>query len=477
MSRGHLRIVGADYRLLHDHLFPGDGEEHGAVIAARRVETARGVRLLVRRVFLADEGVDFIHTRDGYALAALFVAKTADWCRDHNCVWLSVHNHGPGDRVAFSRTDRGSHQRLYPALLNLVLQPVGALVFASAAVAGELWLADESRVSLAETTIIGDRWERLYPVPPTPPANVSMGAWARQALMLGARGQTLLREMKVGVIGAGGGGSLLLEELDHLGLGEIISVDPDRIDISNLSRITGSRRRDALAFLAERRSPLLRRLARRLARPKVRVAKRVAKAANPGGVFMGLHDDVCYSEVARQFVDCDFLFCATDTMTSRLLFNTLCHQYLIPGIQLGVKIPVDPIRGVGPIHVALRPVTLDHGCLTCAGAISQRLLHAESIEEADLRRQRYVDDPDVEQASVVSLNGIAASHAASDFILYVTGLLDDGTTLRHQLIEPQTRSISNLGVRRDPLCAYCGREDHSVFAAGDVAPLPTKHRP
>ena len=73
------------------------------MIAARRVLTAGRDRLLVRRVFLAADGVEFIHGRHGYALTALFVVQTADWCRDNDCVWLSVHNHGPGDRVTFSR--------------------------------------------------------------------------------------------------------------------------------------------------------------------------------------------------------------------------------------------------------------------------------------------------------------------------------------------------------------------------------------
>lgn len=33
---------------LTSHLFPGDGDEHGAVIAAGMVKTSRGVRLLAR---------------------------------------------------------------------------------------------------------------------------------------------------------------------------------------------------------------------------------------------------------------------------------------------------------------------------------------------------------------------------------------------------------------------------------------------
>jgi hypothetical protein len=237
-----------------------------------------------------------------------------------------------------------------------------------------------------------------------------------------------------------------------------------------------TKRSDALALLARSRWDWLRSIGRRFARPKVRIATRVARRANPSGTFRGVFDDVRYPEVVRELVDCDFIFCATDTMSSRLMFNVVCHQYLIPGIQFGTKIPAHRERGVGPIHIAVRPVTLDEGCLTCAEVISQRLLHEESLDEAVLRNQRYVEDPDVAEPSVISLNAVAAAHAVTDFLLYVTGLLDEGANLRHQLIEPQERSLMNVGVRRDPSCAYCGREEHSIFAAGDGVSLPVKLR-
>ena len=54
-----LRIAGPLFARLHAHLFPGDGDEHGAVIAAGIAETARGTRLLARALFLARAGVSY----------------------------------------------------------------------------------------------------------------------------------------------------------------------------------------------------------------------------------------------------------------------------------------------------------------------------------------------------------------------------------------------------------------------------------
>ena len=181
-----------------------------------------------------------------------------------------------------------------------------------------------------------------------------------------------------------------------------------------------------------------------------------------------------YAETIRELFDCDFVFLATDTMTSRLLFNIVCHQFLIPGIQSGVKVPIADDGRVGPIHIALRPVVPDSGCLSCAGAISQRVLHEEALLDVDLRRQRYVEDSAVSEPSVISLNTLAAGHAVSDYLLYVTGLLEEGTSLGHQLFEPQSRTFGMVGLPKSDECAYCGRHEQSAYGAGDGLALPTR---
>jgi hypothetical protein len=66
---------------LHQHLFPGDDDEHGAVLSAGIADTARGTRLLVRDVFTAEDGIDYVPGTRGYrALTASFVAEVAGYC-------------------------------------------------------------------------------------------------------------------------------------------------------------------------------------------------------------------------------------------------------------------------------------------------------------------------------------------------------------------------------------------------------------
>src|SRR4051812_5409850 len=121
------------YRQLHNHLFPGDADEHGAVIVAGVAESPRGTRLLAREVFPARDGIDYVPGTYGYrALTARFVAERAGYCADQKLAYLAVHCHGLGDAVDFSPTDLASHERGYRALLDITEGgPVGGLVFAS----------------------------------------------------------------------------------------------------------------------------------------------------------------------------------------------------------------------------------------------------------------------------------------------------------------------------------------------------------
>ncbi len=330
---------------LYAHLFPGDGDEHGAVIAAGLVETPRGTRLLARDLILARDGLEYVPGERGYRmLTADFVTDNILRCTDERLVYLAVHCHGGNDAVGFSPDDFASHERGYPALLDIAEGlPVGALVLANNAIAGDIWLPGGRRVDLHGARIVGRPQRLLYPAPPS-----HRGAdptYDRQARLFGERGQAILRDQKVGVIGAGGAGSLIVEYLARLGVGHILVADPERIDLTNLPRVVGSTRLDARSwFVADSRPSSFKRLGERLARFKTSIAAKVARNANPRIVIDQIRDDIAIDAVAKRFIDCDFLFLAADSQRSRLVFNALVHQYLIPGAQVGAKVQVNKRR-------------------------------------------------------------------------------------------------------------------------------------
>jgi hypothetical protein len=137
------------FERLHSHLFPGDRDEHGAVIASGIVTSSRGTRLLARDVFLARDGKDWVPSIRGYrALSAAFVAELSDYCAREKLCYLTVHCHGGAEEVELSGNDLESHERGYPAIMDITKGgPIGGLVFATHAVAGDIWTT-QGRFSL-----------------------------------------------------------------------------------------------------------------------------------------------------------------------------------------------------------------------------------------------------------------------------------------------------------------------------------------
>lgn len=176
--------------------------------------------------------------------------------------------------------------------------------------------------------------------------------------------------------------------------------------------------------------------------------------------------------------DCDFAFLATDNILSRYAFNLLCHQYLVPGIQVGAKVTGDANGGIELIHVMERPVILAGPCLACAGAIPEEELAREQLSPEERRAQAYVDgalgEEEVEEPSVITLNSVATSLAATDFLLMATGLVPDETALDASAYYPRERALrSRVAVRR-PACRFCGESEQSVLAHGDLRGLSLK---
>ncbi len=468
------------YTRLHHHLFSGDGDEHGAVIAAGLAESKQGVRLLARELYLAVDGVDYAPGKRGYRmLKSAFIADRIAACREEGLVYLAIHNHGGLDSVGFSGDDLRSHERGYPALSDINRgMPVGALVFAEYAIAGDIWLPGEQRIALASASVVGHSLRVLTPAPAPRPGCRDV-RYDRQAHLFGDAGQHILARAKAGIIGLGGAGSLLAEYLGRLGVGEFVLADPDRVELSNLPRLTGASGFDGLVWLANERNPAwMRRLAARFSRPKVLLARRNIRRANPKARIDAVFGSFLEADVAAKFIDCDYLFLAADTMRARLLFNAIVHQYLIPGVQVGAKVHIDPVSGdVLDAYSVVRPVTPESGCLLCNKLINSAKLQEESISEDERKRQRYVEEPELVAPSVITLNGVAVAHAADDFLFYMTGLRDADVVTAYMRNQPKRRQIWFDEPRKSVACLHCGPQSKSVLARGDARRLPTEQGP
>lgn len=472
-----LRILEDDWNRLHQHLFPGDGDEHGAVLLCGQAGE-NGHRLLVREVVLAVDGIDYVPGDLGYRhLRGEFVTTQLRRAKNLGLVYLAAHNHGGRLSVSFSDDDLASHERGYPTLLQLNKRPVGGLVLAEESIAADVWFSDGTRRNMRDTTIIGRARGSLGT---TSGAGTAPERYSRQALMFGNDGQEKLMRAKVGVVGAGGVGMLLVQALSRIGVGHLVVIDPERVEPSNLPRLPEASPWDAMEPLDREGVPnALRRWARRHARFKVSVARRIANRASPATVVTTLAEDVADDTVARQLTDCDFVFLAADTQLARDVVNQIAYQYLIPTLQVGSKVVVDRTTGqVLDVFSVVRPLGFRPGCLLCNGLIDLERLGAEAVGSAEQREnQRYVDDPDVTAPSVFTLNALGAGWASNEFLHYFLGLGTGEAVFRifrnrpAGQKQPQLTAVVPAAL---PECRVCSVSDGSSFALGDGAELPTR---
>ncbi|HWH09618.1 MAG TPA: ThiF family adenylyltransferase [Solirubrobacteraceae bacterium] len=346
--------------------------------------------------------------------------------------------------------------------------PVASLVLGTASVAGEVWMPGGSVADLDHLDVVGARTARLTASPLATPR--SSARFARQVLMFGAEGQATLRSMTVAVVGAGGGGSLLVQSLAHLGVGRLIIIDFDRVDITNLSRIVGATPRDA-----HRR------------RLKVDVLRRLARSIDPDIDVMAIAGDITCVADARALLAADYVFSATDTQFARFAVNAICHQYLIPGAQVGAKVVTGDDDAVQLAYAMHRPIDLGGACLECGGAIDPEALRREQLDDVERRAQAYVHAPAgtaILDPSVITLNSAAVAMAMLDFQLSATGMFPPRTRLAHRIYHAPERALRERQAAVRPGCRWCDRHvAGGAFARGDdhLLPLrpgsPTRPRP
>jgi hypothetical protein len=402
-------------------------------------------------VLPAADGAEYVRGRRAYTLVPRFVSEQAQRCADERMAYIAVHNHFGSGSVSFSPTDLASHARGYPALLDITNGgPVGALVIAEGAAAGDIW-TPKGRSYVEKVVVLGSRRQLVFPEQPS-----RTSTWSalddRQARIFGKDGQALIAGLKVVVVGAGGAGSLIDQALAHLGIGELVVIDDEVVEVENLRRVVGSVPSDA-------------RIEPWSGTRKVDVARRLAVTVNPFVAVRPVYGNIVDADVASRLRDADAVFLAADTMQARHVFNAACHQYLLPGFQVGAKVHA-PAGRVEAAFAVNRLVGAGASCMWCSGLISPAGLQDEALSPEQRKAIRYVAD--VPAPSVITMNAMSTALALNDFLFMFTGLheTDDVGPRRYDFLRREC-AIETLPDRTCEECA--GRK-----ARGDRGDLPTR---
>lgn len=271
----------------------------------------------------------------------------------------------------------------------------------------------------------------------------------RQVLAFGSAGQAAVASLRVAIVGLGGTGSVVASQLAHLGVRDLLLIDPDKVEVTNLNRLVGS-------------TPA------NVGRPKVEVAARHIQAISPETKVEVVMGDVVNDHIARKLLHADFIFACTDSHASRAVLNQLAYQYLIPCIDMGVGIHVkeDDIR-----FIAGRVQMLSPGlpCLICTEKLDFEQVRREMLTEEQRKADQYIQGAKVPQPAVISLNSTMSSAAVTMFLAAVAGVPSAARMLSYD---------GKLGTMRavtmDPRagCVACGED--GGLGLGDGWALPTR---
>ena len=258
-----------------------------------------------------------------------------------------------------------------------------------------------------------------------------------------------MASLRVAIVGLGGTGSIVAQELAHLGVQRFLLVDPDRLEAPNLNRVVGSRNVD-------------------VGRPKVDVARDLIHAINPDAAVEALAASILGTATAQQLSDVDFLFSCTDSHGSRSVLNQVSYQYLVPGIDVGVAIVV---RDGRVTHIAGRARMLcpGLGCLVCENILDAEEVRRDFMSEDERKRDQYIVGGAEPQPAVISLNGTVSSLAVTMFVAAVAGIPAGARFVNYNAVLGTVRSVH---IEPTPKCVICSPS--GAFARGASWNLSTR---
>lgn len=471
-----------------------DAYERGLMCVLTRSPGCRRLTYLIYEVVPPEKGD--IDLSGGVEFSRDYRMRVKDRAEavDGGVLYLHTHPRGTG---APNRWDVDAGQRLLhndaqhlshpnPPLAMGIVTPQKRWMFLGFEYPRGTSLSERESRFATTARVVGERLEKMETFTKGRVATGAEGAIGtidpetqdRQIRLWSREAQETYAGLRVGIVGLGGGGSILAEHIARAGVDDLVLADFDVIKEENLNRQQGATDVDATVW-----------------RPKVDVAARTAmrSATNPefdvkrvrGSVVEDNPDHSAF----RDLLDCDVILHAADGHWTTQVLDRIAQAHLIPVISGGTRLETDE-DGVLE-SVSKSPVTIaapGHPCFECTLHFRPTLAEKERHDgrgpgpdydldggdEAALNEEEpdYDEDPNEDQPapSVISLNSIVAGMMhlrLQDITLGVTG---------HVVGERRFLPASWDFQRGRSKCRDdCGRDEIVATGQGHIFPLSKDH--
>lgn len=315
---------------------------------------------------------------------------------------------------------------------------------------GHLSYNGQDALRIDRIWMVGDRFNLILNV--AEQVGESLEMFDRNIRAFGSATQNTLSNLAVGVVGCGGTGSAVTEQLVRLGVREFVLIDPDTLSQSNLTRVIGSVVTD-------------------IGRRKVDVLADHVKAVAPDSRCDRVASMLTVHHAARRLLGCDVVFGCSDDNAGRLILSRLPTYLLTPIIDCGVLLSSDADGLLTGIHGRVTTVAPGQACLLCRDRVDVARAAAELMTPEERRRlenEGYAPALGRIEPAVVTFTSLVGATAVSELLERLIGY---GSVPRptEVLLRWHDREIST-NVASSRLRHYCN-PDTGVLGRGVTEPF------
>lgn len=366
----------------------------------------RGLRWVPDSAY-EERGCDFMSIKSEGYVPALGEAETIG----ASAIWLHTHpgnNSSPRPSRHDAKVDRD--------IADLFRIRTGSDYYGAVVVshsAGEVTFMGHLETSTKRTSI-GRLWSvgrRFSLVPSFDSRLPRLGnEFDRNVRAFGGAVQRVLSDLRVGIVGCGGTGSAVAEQLVRLGVRRFHLADPDKLTKSNVTRVYGSTPAD-------------------IGKKKVDVLASHLKQIAPQTHVEVDPTMITLERGARRLTSCDVIFGCTDDNAGRLVLSRLATYFLIPVFDCGVLLSSDDQRGwLTGIDGRVTTLVPGQACLVCRGRVDLQRANSEQLtpsERVRLVNEGYAPALGGVEPAVVAYTSIVASIAVGELLERLVGFGPD----------------------------------------------------
>ncbi|MFA5841124.1 MAG: ThiF family adenylyltransferase [Candidatus Paceibacterota bacterium] len=440
-----------DYQRLVEHLFSNRTTECAAYLLCGVSRSDTEIRLLVRSVIPVEDADIEESSPVHMKIRSLSYVRAIKQARKAGEGFIFVHSH-PKESPQHSKQDDIEEEKLFKTVYQRIPDMIHASLVLSepSRFSARVWLDDGSNIPVSVVRSIGHRF-RFFSNHED--KNPHPEFFDRQIKAFGKDIQSTLNKLKIGIVGLGGTGSAVAEQLIRLGVGTLYLFDDDTFDSTNINRVYGSRLSDTKKL-------------------KVEIIQRLATEIGLGTIVKIFNKKITYQSVLQDLKKCDIVFGCTDDNWGRSILSRLAVYYLIPVIDMGVKIN-SKNNEIVSIHGRVTVLLPDHACLFCRDRIDSGIMSTEIAEAtnpsdaATRKKEGYIPELPDSAPAVIPFTTIVAATSVSELLHRLTGFLGEDRKT-NEVIHLFDQERIGKNARASENGCVCGDKNH--IARGDVDP-------